>query len=81
MNFVLKLDSLIIYIEIFFKRLSFILLCTIVHNLSKLIKNQLFADHPAFKDIDKAVLKEAYSGLVTFIIEAAKHDSSEQNIG
>jgi len=40
----------------------------------------MIADHPAFKDIDKAVLKEAYSGLVAFIIEAAKHDSSEQNI-
>lgn len=28
----------------------------------------------AFKEIDKAVLKEAYSGLVTLVIEAAKHD-------
>ncbi|XP_005098094.1 COMM domain-containing protein 3 [Aplysia californica] len=38
------------------------------------------AENPAFKDTDKAILKEAYSGLVTLILEAAKHDSSEQNI-
>jgi len=36
--------------------------------------------NPDFKAIDKAILKEAYYGLVTFIIEASKHDSSEQNI-
>ncbi|XP_041369030.1 COMM domain-containing protein 3-like [Gigantopelta aegis] len=29
---------------------------------------------PAVKDVDKATLKAAYSGLVTTILEAAKHD-------
>ncbi|GFO36466.1 comm domain-containing protein 3 [Plakobranchus ocellatus] len=38
------------------------------------------ADNPAFKDLDKAVLKSGYSGLVTLLLEAAKHDSTEQTI-
>ncbi|GFS01289.1 COMM domain-containing protein 3 [Elysia marginata] len=38
------------------------------------------ADNPAFKDLEKATLKSAYSGLVTLILEAAKHDTTEQSI-
>ncbi|KAH9524688.1 COMM domain-containing protein 3 [Bulinus truncatus] len=37
-------------------------------------------DNPALKDINKDILKAAYSGIVTLIIEAAKHDSTEQNL-
>ncbi|CAL1530961.1 unnamed protein product [Lymnaea stagnalis] len=37
-------------------------------------------DNPAFKDVDKAILKAVYGGLVSLIVEAAKHDSNEQNI-
>ncbi|XP_059155392.1 COMM domain-containing protein 3-like [Physella acuta] len=38
------------------------------------------AENPAFKDINAASLKAAYSGLVTLAIEAAKCDSNEQNL-
>ncbi|KAK0047140.1 COMM domain-containing protein 3 [Biomphalaria pfeifferi] len=37
-------------------------------------------NNPAFKDIDKDVLKAAYSGIVTLVIEAAKHDSTAENL-
>ncbi|BFY97436.1 hypothetical protein BsWGS_00476 [Bradybaena similaris] len=37
-------------------------------------------ENPAFKDINKGVLKAAFGGLVTLVIEATKHDSNEQNI-
>lgn len=37
-------------------------------------------DHPAFKDTDKAILKAAYSGIVTLILESAKHDCDEGNV-
>ncbi|XP_067657611.1 COMM domain-containing protein 3-like [Haliotis asinina] len=37
--------------------------------------------HPDMKDVDKPSLKAAYSGLVTLIIEAAKHDSESETIG
>ncbi|KAK3758121.1 hypothetical protein RRG08_006696 [Elysia crispata] len=38
------------------------------------------ADNPAFKDLERAILKAAYSGLVTLLLEAAKHDTTEQNL-
>lgn len=38
------------------------------------------AENPAFKDLEKAILKSAYSGLVTIVLEAAKHDTTEQNL-
>ncbi|XP_064614454.1 COMM domain-containing protein 3-like [Liolophura sinensis] len=43
-------------------------------------RNDIEGDE-AFKDIDKAVLKEAYSGLVTLVIEAAKHDVDTSSMG
>ncbi|RUS83279.1 hypothetical protein EGW08_008959 [Elysia chlorotica] len=38
------------------------------------------SDNPAFKDVDKATMKAAYSGLVNLLLEAAKHDTTEQNL-
>lgn len=38
------------------------------------------ADDPAFNSVDKAVLKAAYSGVVAFILEAAKHDVEADGI-
>ncbi|XP_076460373.1 COMM domain-containing protein 3-like [Babylonia areolata] len=38
------------------------------------------ADDPAFKTVDKAVLKAAYSGVVSLVLEAAKHDMDADGI-
>uniref|UniRef100_A0A0B6YRI5 COMM domain-containing protein 3 n=1 Tax=Arion vulgaris TaxID=1028688 RepID=A0A0B6YRI5_9EUPU len=43
-------------------------------------QRNIVEENSAFKDVDKASLKAAYSGIVTLIIEAAKHDSNEQSI-
>lgn len=40
----------------------------------------VFADDPAFKPVDKAVLKAAYSGVVALVLEAAKHDADADGI-
>ncbi|KAL8607977.1 hypothetical protein ACOMHN_005532 [Nucella lapillus] len=47
--------------------------------LSDVDRNAI-ADDPVFKSVDQAVLKAAYGGVVTLVLEAAKHDMDAEGI-
>ena len=39
-----------------------------------------FVEDPSFKTLDQAILKEAFSALVTLVAEATKHDMDPTSI-
>ncbi|KAK3087961.1 hypothetical protein FSP39_012835 [Pinctada imbricata] len=43
-------------------------------------ERNVIADNPAFSGVDKAVLKEGYSAIVSLILEAVKHDTNAESL-